>query len=81
MSSSAVNQLKDLISEGKVVLVNESGLNSKVRAIYDAAYSDLAGAMNSTRPNKNRAKCVYLHMQKQPEYLYLLQMKRICSKS
>lgn len=82
MPSSAVNQLKDLISEGKVVLVNESGLNSKVRATYDAAYSNLARVMvDPTRPNKNMAKCVHLHMQKQPEYLYLLQMKRICSKS
>lgn len=54
MPSSAVNQLKDLISEGKVVLVNESGLNSKVRATYDAAYSNLARVMvDPTRPNKN----------------------------
>lgn len=42
MPSSAVNQSKALISEGKVILVNESGLDSKVRATYDAAYNNLA---------------------------------------
>lgn len=41
MPSSAVSQLKDLISEGKVELVNESGLDSQDRAIFDAAYRNL----------------------------------------
>lgn len=54
---SAVSQLKDLISEGKVVLVNESGLDSQVRAIYDAAYHNLAKVMiDPTRPNKNKGE-------------------------
>lgn len=57
MSASAVNQLKDLISEGKVILVNESGLDSKVRATYDAAYNNLAKVMvDPTRPNKNKGE-------------------------
>lgn len=57
MPSSAANQLKDLISKGKVVLVNESGLDSKVRATYDAAYTNLAKVMvDPTRPNKNKGE-------------------------
>lgn len=55
--TSAVNQLKDLIFEGKVILVNESGLDSKVRATYDAAYNNLAKVMaDPTRPNKNKGE-------------------------
>ena len=57
MPASAVSQLKDLISENKVVLVNESGLDSKVRAIYDAAYRNLERVMiDATRPNKNKGE-------------------------
>lgn len=57
MPPSAVGQLKDLISEGKVVLVNESSLDSKVRATYDAAYNNLAKVMiDPTRPNKNKGE-------------------------
>lgn len=57
MPTSAVNQLKDLIFEGKVILVNESGLDSKVRATYDAAYYNLAKVMvDPTRPNKNKGE-------------------------
>ena len=57
MPSSAVSQLKDLITEGKVVLVNESGLDSPVRATYDAAYKNLAKVMiDPTRPNKNKGE-------------------------
>lgn len=57
MPSSAVNQLKVLISEGKVILVNESRLDSKVRATYDAAYNNLAKVMiDPTRPNKNKGE-------------------------
>ena len=44
MPSSAVQQLSKLISENKVVLVNESNLDSKDRAVYDAAYKNLAKA-------------------------------------
>lgn len=57
MPTSAVKQLKDLISEGKVILVNESGLESKVRATYDAAYNNLEKVMlDPTRPNKNKGE-------------------------
>ncbi len=57
MPSSAVSQLKDLITEGKVLLVNESGLDSLVRATYDAAYKNLAKVMiDPTRPNKNKGE-------------------------
>lgn len=57
MPSSAVNQLNDLISEGKVILVNESGLDNKVRATYDCAYNNLAKVMvDPTRPNKNKGE-------------------------
>ncbi|MCI5588463.1 MAG: hypothetical protein MR384_11370 [Lachnospiraceae bacterium] len=57
MPSSAVSQLKDLISEGKVVLVNESELDSQRRAIYDAAYNNLAKVMkNPKKPNKNKGE-------------------------
>lgn len=45
MPSSAVQQLSKLISENKVVLVNESNLESKDRAVYDAAYKNLAKVM------------------------------------
>lgn len=55
--SSAVGQLKDLISERKVVLVNENGLDQQVRAIYDASYSNLAKVMlDPARPNKNKGE-------------------------
>lgn len=57
MPSSAVSQLKDLISEGKVILVNESSLDGQVRATYDAAFSNLAKVMiDPTRPNKNKGE-------------------------
>ena len=39
--------------ENKVVLVNESNLDSKDRAVYDAAYKNLAKVMiNPNKPNK-----------------------------
>lgn len=57
MPASAVSQLKDLIAEGKVILVNESRLDSRVRAIYDAAYSNLTKVMTDpTRANKNKGE-------------------------
>lgn len=57
MPSSAVTQLRDLISEGKVVLVNESGLDNQERAVYDAAFHNLAKVMiNLKNPNKNRGE-------------------------
>ncbi len=57
MPSSAVGQLKDLVSEGKVVLVNESGLDNQTRAIYDASYNNLAKVMlDPAKPNKNKGE-------------------------
>ena len=57
MPSSAVSQLKELVSEGKVVLVNESELEHQIRAIYDASYNNLAKVMlDPTRPNKNKGE-------------------------
>lgn len=57
MPSSAVSQLKLLVSEGKVVLVNESNLNHADRAVYDASYRNLEKVMiNPKRPNKNRGE-------------------------
>ena len=55
MPSSAVRQLGELVSEGKVELVNESGLGKQDRAIYDAAFKNLAMVMiDPRRPSKNR---------------------------
>lgn len=57
MPSSAVSQLKSLVSEGKVVLVNESNLDNADRAIYDASYKNLEKVMiNPKRPNKNKGE-------------------------
>lgn len=57
MPSSAVGQLRDLISEGKVELVNESGLDSQDRAIFDATYRKLERVMiDPHRPNKNKGE-------------------------
>lgn len=61
MPSSAVSQLQALILEGKVELVNESGLNSRDRAIFDAAYRNLARVMiDPYRPNKNKGEAYSL---------------------
>ena len=57
MPSSAVSQLKDLISEGKVELVNESSLDPQNRAVYDASYRNLERVMiDPHRPNKNKGE-------------------------
>lgn len=57
MPASAVSQLQDLISEGKVTLVNESNLESSDRAIFDAAYKKLEMVMvNPKQPNKNKGE-------------------------
>ena len=61
MPSSAVRQLGELVSEGKVELVNESGLGKQDRAIYDAAFKNLAMVMiDPRRPNKNRGEACSL---------------------
>lgn len=57
MPSSAVSQLKSLINEGKIVLVNESNLNVEDRAVYDASYNNLKKVMiNPKCPNKNKGE-------------------------
>lgn len=57
MPSSAVQQLKELIAEGKVVLVNEKNLEGADKAVYDATYQNLARVMiNPNRPNKNKGE-------------------------
>lgn len=57
MPSCAVSQLKSLIDEGKVVLVNESNLDNADRAIYDASYKNLEKVMiNPKHPNKNKGE-------------------------
>jgi hypothetical protein len=57
MPSSAVSQLKELVSEGKVVLVNESNLDNADRAVYDASYKNLEKVMiDPKRPNKNKGE-------------------------
>ncbi|MDC7289804.1 hypothetical protein NXH76_18595 [Blautia schinkii] len=57
MPSSAVSQLRSLIAENKVILVNESGLDSQSRATYDAAFNNLAKVMmDPRRPGKNKGE-------------------------
>lgn len=61
MPPSAVEQLKRLVSEGKVVLVNENDLESADRIIYDASYANLERVMiNPKRPNKNKGEACSL---------------------
>lgn len=61
MPPSAVNQLKELITEGKVELINESGLDAKSRVIFDAAYQNLKKVMiDPHRPNKNKGEACSL---------------------
>ena len=55
--SSAVSQLRSLIDEKVIVLVNENGLQTMDRAVYDAAFTKLARVMiDPRRPNKNRGE-------------------------
>ena len=57
MPSSAVNQLKELVSEGKIELVNEKDLKKKDQMIYNAAYKNLEKVMIDPRsPNKNKGE-------------------------
>ena len=57
MPSSAVSQLRELKDEKKISVVNENNLDSRVRALYSAAYNILAGVMlDPERPNKNRGE-------------------------
>jgi hypothetical protein len=55
--ASASSQLEDLISEKKVILVNETELNPQERCIYDMVYNQLANVMiDPRRPNKNKGE-------------------------
>ncbi len=57
MPSSAVQQLSDLVAEGKVELVDENNLELADRAVYDASYQNLERVMiDPTRPNKNKGE-------------------------
>ena len=50
-------QLDKLISEGKVKVVNEDGLDAITRAIYDATYKNLSNVMiDPNQPNKNKGE-------------------------
>ncbi len=57
MPASAVSQLKELISDGKVILINENGLDAKARVVFDASRRNLEKVMLDPRkPNKNRGE-------------------------
>ena len=57
MPSSAIQQLNELIAEGKVVLVNECNLIMADKAVYAATYENLAKVMiDPRRPNKNKGE-------------------------
>lgn len=61
MPSSAVSQLRNLIADGKIELVNESGLDILERVVFDAAYRKLERVMiNPHRPNKNKGEACSL---------------------
>ena len=52
-----IRQLKELISEGKIELVNEIGLDTKSRVIFEAVYRNLEKVMiDPRRPNKNKGE-------------------------
>lgn len=57
MPSSAVKQLSDLVSEGKLEIVSENDLSQNDKAIFYATYKKLARVMiDSHRPNKNKGE-------------------------
>lgn len=57
MPESASRQLEDLISQNKVIVVNETELDPRERCIYDMAYNQLADVMiDPRRPNKNKGE-------------------------
>lgn len=54
---SARKQPEELISEKKVIVVNETELNPEERCIYDMTYNKLADVMiDPCRPNKNKGE-------------------------
>ena len=57
MPISAVEQLRDLVLQRKIMLVNESNLVDKEKEIYNMAYRMLERVMiNPSKPNKNRGE-------------------------
>ena len=55
--ASAVDQLKQLITENKIQLVNESELNAQDRAVFDATYEKLKSVMIDPKyPRKNKGE-------------------------
>lgn len=54
---SAHRQLTDLVSQGRVSVVNETELDPKERTVYDMLYNRLASVMIDPRkPNKNKGE-------------------------
>ncbi len=57
MPPSAVAQLRDLVDEGKVEIVNENDLEVCDRVVYEATYHILERVMiDPHRPNKNKGE-------------------------
>ncbi len=57
MPPSAHKQLTELVSQGKILIVNETELDPKERAVYDMVYQKLAAVMiDPRRPNKNKGE-------------------------
>ena len=54
---SASRQLRELVSEGEIILVNETELAPQERCIYDMVYQQLANVMiDPRRPTKNKGE-------------------------
>ena len=59
--SSAVNQLRKLIGDGKVSFVSETELSKEERAVFDMTFNQLGKVMfDPSRPNKNRGEAYAL---------------------
>ncbi|MBO4651692.1 MAG: hypothetical protein J5649_00005 [Lachnospiraceae bacterium] len=57
MPSSAVRQLTALISERRVIIVNDTELKAQDRIVYNATYQKLARVMiDPVRPSKNKGE-------------------------
>lgn len=55
--NSACRQLKELVSQKKVIVVNQTELDPQERSIYDMVYNQLANLMiDPRRPNKNKGE-------------------------
>lgn len=74
--SSAVSQLRKLVSDGKVQLVSESDLSKNERAVFDMTFNKLGSVMfDPKHTNKNRGEAYALAYAKVKAFLFLLQMK------